>query len=151
MLDNTDVKILNFLKENARINSSQIAEKINMSVSAVIERIKKMEKAGLIRQYTVVVDDAKMGKDLAAYISISLEHPKYIDGFVESAQQTDEILECHYITGGFDFLLKVLASSTEDLSNTLNKIKGIQGVSLTNTLVVLHTMKRELSCIPKPE
>ena len=112
-----------------------------MSVSAVIERIKKLEANGIIKQYTVVLDSKKLGMDITAFISVSMEHPKY-NKFVKTHKQ---ITECHYITGDFDFLLKVNTESTGGLESLLNEIKSAGGVSLTKTLVVLSTVKEDYS------
>jgi Lrp/AsnC family leucine-responsive transcriptional regulator len=151
MIDRTDLQILKHLKENARINASVIGERISMSVSAVIERIRKLESAGVIRQYTVVLDPQKIGKDICAFISVSLEHPKFNDGFIASVRSESQIIECHYITGDFDFLLKVMTGSTEGLTDVLNSIKCIKGVSLTRTLIVLSTTKNEYTVLPDAE
>lgn len=147
-MDNVDYKILNCLRKNARMNASVIGEKINMSVSAVIERIKKLEASGIIKQYTIVLDQKLIGKDITAYISVSLEHPKYNEGFSSSVQDNPQISECHYITGDFDYLLKVITCSTQELTNVLNTIKCIKGVSLTRTLIVLSTTKNEYCVLP---
>ena len=144
-MDNTDIKILNCLRENSRINASQIGEQINMSVSAVIERMKRLESTGIIKRYTTILDCNMIGKDTTAFISISLEHPKHIDNFIKNITSNDEITECHFITGDFDFILKVVTHSTQTLERVLNEIKSIKGVSLTKTLVVLSTSKQEAS------
>lgn len=150
-MDSIDIKILSCLKENARINISAIGERINMSVSAVSERIKKLESDGIIKQYTVILDSKRIGKDLSAFISISLEHPKYNENFIECIKKNPQIVECYYITGDFDFLLKVVTESTESFSNILNDIKCIKGVSLTRTLIVLSTPKIDFSILPNIE
>lgn len=148
MMDETDIKIIKNLSQNARMNASEIGERINMSVSAVIERIRKMEAAGVIRQYTLVLDPQKIDKSVCAFVSISLEHPKYNEGFIESVNQNADIVECNYVTGDFDFLLKVMTASTETLAGLLNNVKSIRGVSLTRTLVVLSTTKNTFSPLP---
>lgn len=147
-MDNTDVKILGCLKENSRLNASAIGEKINMSVSAVIERIKKMEQAGIIKQYTIVLDSQQIGKETCAFISVSLEHPKFNEAFSQKVKGHKQIVECHYITGDSDFLLKIITGSTQSLEEVLNDIKSIPGVSLTKTLVVLSTVKNEYTVLP---
>jgi len=144
-MDKTDIKILECLRENARINASLIGERINMSVSAVIERIKKLESAGIIKKYTAILDEKKLGKETTAFISVRLEHPKYNEGFRESVKKLPEIIECYYLTGDFDYILKVITASTGTLAQILDEIKSINGVSLTRTLVVLSTVKNEVS------
>ncbi len=142
-MDSVDIKILGCLRENARMNASLIGERINMSVSAVIERIKKLEATGIIKQYTVVLDNKIIGKDTMAFISVSLEHPKYNEAFNERVISHKEVTESHCITGDFDYMLKVVTESTQALERVLNDIKGIKGVSLTKTLVVLSSVKQE--------
>lgn len=148
-MDAIDVKILECLQENSRINASLIGEKINMSVSAVIERIKKLESSGIIKQYTAILNSKLLGKDTTAFISVRLEHPKYNDNFMESVKKLPEIIECYYLTGDFDYILKVITASTETLAQILNEIKSIRGVSLTKTVVVLSTVKSGVSCSPE--
>ena len=110
--------------------------------------LKKLENSGVIQQYTLLLDTKKIGKDISAFISVSLEHPKFNEGFIENVKQNPQVTECHYITGDFDFLLKVITGSTQELEAVLNEIKCIHGVSLTKTLVVLSTMKNEHSVLP---
>ena len=107
-----------------------------------------MENNGIIRQYTTLLDPACMGRDICAYISVSLEHPKHNEGFAESVRRNTHIDECHYVTGDFDFLIKVATDSTRSLESVLGEIKSIKGVSLTRTLVVLSTIKQDVPGIP---
>jgi Lrp/AsnC family leucine-responsive transcriptional regulator len=147
-MDAVDLKILKCLKEYSRMNATAIGERINLSTSAVIERIKKLENDGVIAQYTILINNEKIEKDIIAYISVSLEHPKYDVNFRESVRQNDEIVECHYITGEYDYILKVVTSSSNTLETLLNYVKCIQGVNLTKTLVVMSTIKNEVSSLP---
>ena len=143
-MDELDYKILACLKENARAKLSAIANEINLSITATTERIHRMEADGIITGYRVVIDEGRMGKDLKALISVSLEHPRYNNEFAEMVKSHPDILECYYITGDYDFHLKISTSGSEGLEKLLNYIKGIKGVSLTRTLVVLSTIKSEL-------
>lgn len=145
LLDNTDVKIINLLRKNSRTNASEIAEKIKLSVSTVIERIKKLENNGVILGYTVVLDNASIGKDVVAMMSVSIDHPKYNEAFEASVLQNPHITECHYIAGDFDYLLKVITDNTKSLEKVLNDIKSLQGVSKTKTSIVFSTPKLEFS------
>ncbi len=142
-MDSVDEKIIECLKANSRENASYIGSKVNMSVSAVIERIKKLEASGIIKQYTLVLDKEKLGLDLVAFISVSLEHPKFNTDFVNFVTKNPRIIECHYITGDFDFLLKVCTSSGKGLEKIVNEIKSAKGVSMTRTNVVLSTNKED--------
>lgn len=150
-MDSVDIKILSCLRENARQNASVIGEKVKMSVSAVIERIRKMESNGIIQQYTVLLDNKLIGKDISAFVSVSLEHPKYNDTFVQSIMKNEQIVECHYIAGDFDYMLKVVASSTEELTRLLGEVKAMNGVSLTKTLIILSTAKNLPAVLPETD
>ena len=144
-MDKIDIKIVEALKNNARENASLIGSKVNMSVSAVIERIKKLENSGIIQQYTLVLDPKKLGLDLTVFMMVSLEHPKYTAKFAEFVNGNAQIIECQYIAGDFDFLLKIISKSTQTLEDLLNEIKCINGVCRTKVSVVLSTVKDEHS------
>ena len=148
-MDELDHQILKYLKDNSRMRISVISQKVNLSVTAIIDRIKKLEASGIIKQYTTVIDPGKIGKDITAFISVSLEHPKYNDEFISMVTQNSEILECHYITGDYDFLLKVVTGGSGSLERVLNYIKSLHGVAITRTLVVLSTLKNEISILPE--
>lgn len=148
-MDSLDYQILCCLKENARENATNIGAKISLSTSAVIERIKKLEASGLIQQYTTIIDQSISGRELTAFISVRLEHPKFNESFCGVVAKHDEIVECHYIAGDFDFILKIITSSGKTLEEVLNHIKSTSGVSLTRTSVVLSTSKQEVCLLPK--
>ncbi len=148
-MDKIDVNILRCLTKDARMNASQISAQVNLSVSAVIERMKKMEASGLIRGYTALIDERMAGFDVQAMISIRLEHPKYNQSFARQMREHSCVLECFYITGDFDYIARVTAGSTEELTRVLNDIKQIPGVSLTRTYVVLDGIKQGTSVLPR--
>ena len=148
-MDKIDYEILSCLKENARENATNIGAKINLSTSAVIERIKKFEASGLIKQYTIVLDQQTLCGELMAFISVRLEHPKYYENFVELINSHNSIAECYYIAGDFDFIIKIITKNAQSLEDILNYIKSIEGVSLTRTSVVLSTNKNEVCMLPE--
>ena len=148
-MDHIDTRILGCLTQDARINASQISAKVNLSVSAVIERMKKLESSGLIKGYTAVIDERLAGYDVQAMISIRLEHPKYNQTFTQQMCNHSRVMECYYITGDFDYVARVSACSTEELTEVLNDIKKIPGVSLTRTYVVLENIKQNTSVVPR--
>lgn len=144
-MDNTDINIINALIDNSRTNSSEIAERIGVSVTTVIERIKKLEASGIIRKYTVIIDHSLLGHDVTALIMVSLEHPKYNDGFTEAMLKNESIIECHYVAGDFDYLVKVITENSNRLERVLNDIKSVPGVQKTKTMFVLSTLKNDFS------
>lgn len=147
-LDIIDYRILECLKENSRENATNIGAKINLSTSAVIERIKKMENVGLIEKYTTIINQSVLGRETTAFISVSLEHPRFNEEFIRLIKENPSIAECHYIAGDFDFILKVITENGKTLEAILNYIKSIDGISLTRTSVVLSTNKCEVSLLP---
>lgn len=148
-MDHIDVKILRCLTKDARMNASQISQRVNLSISAVIERMKKLESSGLIKGYTAVLDEKQAGFNVQAMISIRLEHPKYNQEFNRQMCNHECVMECFYITGDFDYIARIGVSSTEELTKVLHDIKQIPGVSLTRTYVVLDNIKQNTSVIPR--
>lgn len=140
-MDNTDFAILEILRKNARESASVIGEKVNMSVSAVGERIRKLEASGVIKHYTVVLDEKKMGRDVWAYVLVSIERPKYNEGFCDFVQKQGEIVSCNYMAGNYDYLLVVNTDSTAGLERVIREIKGVPGTTRTMTTVVLSNIK----------
>ena len=139
------------LKKNAREKASEISKEIHLAVSTVIERIRKMESSGIIQSYTIILDEKKLGNDVTALMEVSLEHPKYYDAFTEMIQSNPNIVSCYYMTGDFDFILKIICKSSEHLENIHRTIKGQNGVSATRTHYVLKNVKNSYSTIPTDE
>jgi len=148
-MDQIDMKILRSLKENARLTASAISEEINLSVSAVIERIKKLESNGIIKGYTIDIDQTKLGNNMVALMEVCLKHPDYYDEFVQLVRKDCNIASCYYQTGEFDFVLHIVTDSTDGLERVYRKIKGFEGVSRTETHFVLKTVKEESSVLPE--
>ncbi|MDD6401672.1 MAG: Lrp/AsnC family transcriptional regulator [Lachnospiraceae bacterium] len=148
-MDKIDMKILRCLRDNARLTASAIGEQINLSVSAVIERIRKLESSGVIKGYTIDIDQSKMGNNMVALMEVSLKHPDYYDSFVELVNKDCNISSCYYQTGEFDFVIHIVTDSTDGLEQVYKEIKGFEGVSRTETHFVLKTVKEESSVLPE--
>lgn len=148
MMDSIDMEIIELLQANGRASISEIGSRINLSVSAVGERIRKLEKSGIIQQYTVILDGKLFKKELTALVFISLETPKYIDGFLKFVEEENDILECHYIAGNYDYVIKIVTNNPATLEGLLNKIKSVPGIIKTYTNVVLKTVKNKYSVVP---
>ncbi|ADK15165.1 MULTISPECIES: Lrp/AsnC family transcriptional regulator [Clostridium] len=147
-MDAIDVNILKLLKENSRISASEISSKINLSIPAVSDRLKKLDASGVIEKYTIIISNKKMNKNITVIMFISLKNPNFTDKFVEFIQNENEIIECHYLTGDFDYALKIVTEDTETLEKILNEIKLIKGVLRTKTIVTLSTIKNNYSIPP---
>ncbi len=148
-MDSINVKILKCLSRNARMNASDIAEKVKLSVSAVIERIRKMENDGTILGYTAEIEPSKLNKDVTAMILVTIDHPSHNEAFVSAIANDHNIVECFYIAGDFDYMIKVVTDNTKTLETTLNAIKNMEGVSKTKTNIVLSTQKKDYSVLLK--
>lgn len=150
-MDSLDVKILKLLENNARVTASEISSKINLSIPAVSDRLKKLDASGVIEKYTVIINAKKLNRNLTVIMFISLESPKYTNKFLEAVQREEEILECHYLAGDYDYALKIITENTETLEKLLNKIKSLNGISKTKTTVSLSTIKNNYSVMPSEE
>lgn len=153
MLDQIDLKILSILQDNGRCHLAEIAEEVDLSSPAVMERVKKLEATGVIRNYQAVLDAKKVGKDITAFIGVSVAHQRYIDAFASTMTRQHDVLECHHVTGEESFILKVKTADTESLEKLLGEIRSVEGVTRTVTKVVLSTPKEsqklELDGAPK--
>ncbi len=147
-MDKKDVQIIKRLVANARINASDISKDIGLSTSAVIERIRKLEKSGIISGYTAILDPRKVNLDVTAIITVVIEHPRYNDRFIKAVMENVYITECHYMAGDHDFYLKVVTQNTNTLQDILNDIKRIEGVAKTKTSIVLNSPKNEIAIVP---
>ena len=148
-MDNMDYKILKCLKLNARNKASDISKEIHLSVSAVIERIHKMEKNNVIKNYTIIVDQKKLENDVSALMEISLEHPKFYESFTKAIESNSNIVSCYYLTGDFDFMLKIICQSSDHLERIHREIKSLEGVSATKTHFILKNIKNIFCVIPE--
>lgn len=149
-MDRLDYIILNLLKQNARIKASEISKEIHLSVSTVIDRIKKMEKTGMIQRYTMVPNAVKLGNDVSVLMEISIEHERYNENFSKNVLTHPNIESCYYITGDFDFIVKISCQSSEELESIHKWMKGLKGVRATRTHYILKTIKESECYIPKP-
>lgn len=150
-MDLIDIKILEVLQENARVSISDLSKKVNLSLSAVSERLKKLENSKIISKYTVILEPKLMGKDLSVIISIGLESTSDTQSFLDFVQSEPEILECHYITGEYDYMLKVTTTNTHTLEMIMNRIKSFNGIKRTQTNVILSTTKLHHSVSPEKQ
>lgn len=140
-LDDIDIALLEVLQDSGRTKRNELAETTGLSLPAVSERMKKLEEAGFITGYRAFVDPRKIGWDVTAFIVTTVDSSKHYNAFLEKVQKTDEVLECHAITGEGTHLLKIRARTTEELEKLLAKIQSWMGVVRTMTRVVLSSPK----------
>lgn len=143
-MDNIDLQIIDLLKSNGRMTSSEISRKIRLSIPAVSERIRKLEESKVIGQYTVILNRPKLGLHLMAFVLVNVGS-RHLPKFKQKVGELDAVLECHHIAGESDYLLKVVAESTSGLEHFITKqLKEELSVERTNTIVVLSTMKEQI-------
>jgi Lrp/AsnC family leucine-responsive transcriptional regulator len=148
-LDLIDHLILEQLQENCKRPLAAIGEKVGLTAPSVLERIHKLEEAGVIRDYVAVLDAKRLGKDVTAFIGVSVATPRAIASFEQAIDHVDEVLECHHVTGAFSLMLKVKTDDTEGLERVIEQVREIQGVTRSETMVVLST-HTERTRIPLP-
>lgn len=144
-MDATDIKIINCLIDNARINLTELSGQVHLSVSAISERIRKLENEGIIDRYTAVINYDRLGYDVTAYMNVILDDPSHKEGVIEFARKCPDIVECDYVAGDFDFLLKINTHNTHTLEKLLTTIRSLNGVGRTRTVLVLSTHKEAFS------
>ena len=115
---------------------------------AISERLKKLEASGVIKQYTAILDPVLLNKHLMALMFIRFDNPGNGDHFSQYVKDEREIKECYYITGDFDYSLKILTENTRTLENLLTRIKNQTGIVKTQTIVILSTITDSPSIIP---
>jgi len=146
VLDAIDRKILKFLIKNARMPFLEIARECGISGAAIHQRIKKLEDAGVILGSRLVVDPKKMGFDVCAFISIRIQDPKLQLQVVEKLKHIPEIVECHFITGTYNVMVKLYCVDNDHLMKTIFEgILPVPGISTTQTYISLdETFQRQV-------
>jgi Lrp/AsnC family leucine-responsive transcriptional regulator len=143
-MDRIDRRILMELQENAKQNTKEIAIKIGLSVTPTYERIKKLEQQQIIKSYVVLLDRTKIGKEVVAYCQVTLlKHQKeLINNFKNETLSFPEIMECHHVSGNFDFLLKIVTGNISDFYQFINeKLSVIDGISTIHSSFVMQSIK----------
>ena len=145
-LDATDRKILRYLIKNARTPFLEIARECGISGAAIHQRIKKLEDMGVIQGSRLVVAPKSLGFDVCAFISIRVSDITQQQDTVERLKESPEIVECHYITGAYNLMVKLYCIDNEHLMRTIfDKILHVQGVSSTQTYMSLNeSFQREI-------
>ena len=139
-LDNKDLKILTLLQQDGRASYSDIARKMGMSEAAIYSRIQKLIKNGVVKKIQAILDPEKLGYTVTAFISITA-HPMKYDKVLSQLSMIPEVLEIHDVTGEHYCLVKVRTKDKESLAKILDRIGTLDGVTSTETKIVLRTIK----------
>lgn len=149
-IDEIDLKLLELLQCNARLTSKELSVHLNLSLSPIYERIRRLEKMGIISGYITTLDREKLGFDLVAYCHVSLkEHARpLLKRFEEDVLNFAEVLECHHVTGNFDYMLKVCVKDMKSYQDFIvNKLASLSNIGNAQSQFVLSTI-RETTALP---
>ncbi len=134
-LDKINWKILKELQTDARLTYAELGRRVGLTTPAVIERVRKLEDAGIITGYRIEIDMAKVGLPITAFIRMSISGVDY-SHIIEVAEQSNEILECHRATGGDSFIMKVAVADVGHLQTLIDKLTPY---GITTTSIVLSS------------
>ena len=148
VLDRTDRRILECLQADGRISNVQLARKVNLTPTPCIERVKRLEKQGYIRGYTAILNPELVNAGLLVFVEIDLSHnsPDAFRRFREEARRLPEIMDCHLVSGNFDYLIKARVSDMKAYRELLgDKILSLPDVKGSRSYVVMEEVKETLN------
>ena len=143
-MDSTDIKILEILQENAMMTAKEMAEKLSLTTTPIYERIKKLQKSGIIKQYVALLDADLLNKSIIVFMNITIKdhHSEKRDEFVKQMQQLDAVMEFYHTSGSFDFLIKVRFADIKTFRDFLvNDVASIHNISDIESQIVLEEIK----------
>ncbi len=144
-LDDLDKTILQLLQTDGRISNVELAHRISLSPPAIHARLKRLEQRGYIRQYVALLDREKFGYDMLCFIEVSLQlhQSEQVENFRQLMQQMPEVLECHHLTGEYDYLLKIIVRNRAELERfVVKRLTPIPGIARIHTSLVLSEVKQ---------
>jgi DNA-binding Lrp family transcriptional regulator len=143
-IDNIDRKILRMLQENSKITNSYLSKQIGLSPAPTLERVRKLEKKGIISGYHAQLNLSKIGLGVSTFVLVSLKghNKKNINIFLDKINKVNNVIECHHITGTGDFILKVVSENIASYQKLmLDKISEIESTDSLQSMVILSTFK----------
>jgi Lrp/AsnC family leucine-responsive transcriptional regulator len=152
-LDETDRHLLMLLQQDDRLPLAKLSEAIGAPVSTINDRMKRLVRQGLISGFHARISPEAVGLDLLAFIMVGWSSPRVEAPFLDKMKASPAVLECHHITGAWNFLVKVRVGTTRDLERFLSdSIKTVEGIERTETLIVLSSAKEtwEVHIPPAP-
>lgn len=139
VIDNTDLKILEILMDDAKKPYTEVAKKVHVSQGTVHVRMNKMEEAGIVVKNTLMIDYSKLGYDISAFIGIYLEKSGLYDSVLAKLKEIPEITSIHYTTGNYSMFVKIHCRDTSHLKEVLHgKMQQVEGIARTETIVSLE-------------
>jgi Lrp/AsnC family transcriptional regulator, leucine-responsive regulatory protein len=153
-LDAVDRSLLRALQDDCKRSLAELGAEVDLSPPAVLERVRKLEDAGIVTGYHATLEPRKLGLDIGAFIGVGIDHPRSIEKFEAAILALPEVLESHHVTGRHTLLLKIRTANTESLHKLISAIRALPGVARTETMIVLatqHERQRIPIDEPKPE
>lgn len=142
--DDIDIQILQILQQDGRITNTRLASMVGLSAPPMLERVKKLERAGIIKGYRAILDAQLLGRDFFVFVSINLDVAELpnVERFEQLLGALEPVMECHHIAGDIDFLLKVNVGGPEDYKQfVIDHLAKISGINRIHSYVVLSTIK----------
>lgn len=146
MMDDTDRQIIELLQGNAQLSNAVLAEHVGLTASTVYERVKKLERKGIIKRYVALVDPGLLGKPITAFIRLAVGSltESYLEAknrIIEICETEPDIIECHGVAGEDCYVLKVRVASPKQLEELIERIRCHTNVTRSTTSIVLSTYK----------
>lgn len=151
-MDAIDKKILRTLSRQGRLTNAELAEEVGLSASPCWTRVKRLEQAGVIRGYSAVLDQAALGLPDTVFIEVMMERhdEEHLRRFEAAVKDIPEVLECHLVTGEYDYVIKAAVGGTVGYERLLrDRLYRLPGVRHTRTSFALRCLKQELSPVPE--
>jgi len=145
-LDLTDYRILESLQKDGRITNVELAEKVHLSPPSCLDRVRRLEREGYIKSYRALLDAHRLGAGLLAFVEIKLDSTstESLEAFNRAIRRLDRVHECHMVSGGFDYLIKVRAADMQEYRDFLgDELAALPHVRETSTYVVMQEVKSE--------
>ncbi|MGN7882562.1 Lrp/AsnC family transcriptional regulator [Hyphomicrobiales bacterium] len=141
-LDRIDIKILYELQKNGRITNVELAELVHLSPSPCLMRVKKLQSEGYIEGYSALINTAKLGQTITVFTEITLKNHRQVDfaRFLSTAEKIDSVIECHLVSGGYDYLIKFVTSGIAEYQEIMERLIDMDvGIDRYFSYVVLKS------------
>jgi Lrp/AsnC family leucine-responsive transcriptional regulator len=151
-MDAIDKKILRALSRQGRLTNAELAEEVGLSASPCWTRVKRLEQAGVIKGYAALLDQGALGLPDTVFIEVMMERhdEAQLSRFEEAVKSMPEVLECHLVTGEYDYVIKAAVGGTQGYERLLrDKLYRLPGIRHTRTSFALRCLKQELSPVPE--
>lgn len=141
-LDATDGKILNLLQQDGRMTNAKLAERINLSASACLRRVRRLEDAGVITGYAALVDPGAVGRSTSVFVEVTVgsQSEDSLEAFEQAVQGCADVMECYLMSGEADYLIRVVAADSTDFERVHKTLTRLPGLARTRSSFVLRTI-----------